>query len=924
MPFPFLSLTSPVPEGFLFEPSPNMSKLRRGAFCLYSADPGLADSLIPPWADKVFGLVVVPGALWEWRSLGPFCYQWSVPQAAIPSLASFVRPYLELIERAHTYDDTAKAQEWETQRAAQDRLFLSRVQLEFRDAMLTADKNLRDTHRYLNQIIEFLPDATLVIDRDKKVVAWNQAMENISGVKKEDIIGKGNFEYAIPFYGERRPILVDLLFLPEEEVSKKYDFVRRDGNTLLGEVFLPRMYGGKGMHLLGSASLLSDQEGNVLGAIETMRDITGRKMGELALRESHARLDAMANNVPGVVFQFYARSDGSLGFYYLSRRASDDLGIEHDVTDPLGFADRIHTDDRERFLASVRNAVKSGEEWGFEGRFIKPSGETVWCQILSSPVLVGSELVFSGVVVDVTDRHRAMEEMQRAKLVAEAASQAQSRFLSNVSHEVRTPLNGIIGFAELIMREQTIENVHAMARTVLHESDILLSLVNELLDQARIESGRMEIECVATDMKDLVETVVKTIQIQAEKKGLQLRLEISSEIPRFLLADRLRVCQVLLNLLNNSVKFTQEGMVALRMGIESREAGRIWVRFEVIDTGTGIPEDKKHMIFERFAQVDAAATRKYGGTGLGLSVSKGLVELMGGRIGFDSSFGKGSTFWFVLPLALCNEEQPALPQPETVPEKKPACGNCPVLLVEDYLPNQEVARMHLESAGYRVEVASNGIEALKACESKEYRLILMDVQMPEMDGFEACRLLRAKPGWTHNAVIVGLTANADEKSRRDCLSAGMDGVVTKPIRREMFLAEVARRLAGAPSEATCTVAGPKSEVSHLPMDYEQAVQEFGGEKELLENVVESFLEIARKQIDDMDGFIEACDAAAVGREAHKIKGASANITAMPLSEAAKVIEQKCKSGDMSGIKEAFAGLKKEVESLGVFAGNGYH
>ena len=163
--------------------------------------------------------------------------------------------------------------------------------------------------------------------------------------------------------------------------------------------------------------------------------------------------------------------------------------------------------------------MESASEWGFEGRFINPSGETIWCQILSSPVLLGGELVFSGVVVDVTDRHRAMEEMQRAKLVAEAADQAQSRFLSNVSPEVRTPLNGIIGFAELMMREQALENVHDMARTVLHESDILLSLVNELLDQARIESGKMEMEHVATDMKDLVETVLKSCGHRPEKKG---------------------------------------------------------------------------------------------------------------------------------------------------------------------------------------------------------------------------------------------------------------------------------------------------------------------------------------------------------------------------------------------------------------------
>ena len=917
MPAALLSLTSPAPAGFAYEPQPKTSRLRRGAFCLYAAEPGLADALIAPLADKVFGLVVVPGDAWAWRPLGPFCYRWSVPAASVPSLAGIAGPYLELIERAHDYDDRAKAQEWETQRAAQDRLFLSRVQLEFRDAMLTADRNLRATHRYLNELIEFLPDATLVLDRDRKVVAWNRAMESLSGVGKGAMVGKGDFEYAIPFYGERRPILVDLLFLPPARIPARYDVVKRDGNTLLAELFLPRMNGGKGMHVLASASRLSDQEGNAIGAIQTMRDITDRKTVELALRESHTRLDAMANNVPGVVFQFYARPDGSLGFYYLSRRAAGALGIGPDTADPLGFVDRIHTDDRERFEASIRHAVQTGEDWGFEGRFISPTGETLWCQILSSPVPVGEELVFSGVVVDVTDRHQAMEEMRRAQLVAEAASQAQSRFLSNVSHEIRTPLNGIVGFAELIMNERDLDAVHTMAHTVLHESDILLSLVNELLDQARIESGRMDIESAATDMHDLVETVVKTIQMHAEKKGLQLEWEVAPEIPRFLMADRLRVCQVLLNLLNNSVKFTQQGVLALRLRVAGRDEGRLWIRFEVTDTGAGIPEDKRHLIFQRFAQVDAAASRKYGGTGLGLSVSKGLVDLMGGRIGFDSTVGVGSTFWFVLPLSMCGEP-PASAHPETAPEKKP-CDSYPVLLVEDYPPNQEVARVHLESAGYRVEVAANGIEAVRACESREFRLILMDVQMPEMDGFEATRLLRAKPGWTRDAVILGLTANADEKSRKDCLANGMDGVVTKPIRREAFLAEVARRLAGAPSEATRRPADAKVEGPPLPMDFDGAVQEFGGDRALLGGVVASFLDIARGQIAAMDGYIAACDAEAVRREAHKIKGAAANLTAMRLAEAARAIEQHRTLGDGSATEELFAGLKNELKSLGEFA-----
>ena len=666
MPAPLLSLTAPPPEGFSFEPSLDISRLRRGVFCLFSDNLSALETLIHPSAQELSGLLIVPGAKWEWKTAGPFCRHWIVPREIIPFLAGLVQPYCELIDRAQRSDDVVKAQEWDAQRAVQDRLFLSRVQIEFRDAMLKAERNLREAHRYLNQIIEFLPDATLVIDRDKKVVAWNKAMEKISGVRKEDMIGKGHFEYALPFYGERRPILVDLLYISDKEIDKKYNFVRREGHFLFAEVFAPKIYAGKGAYLLGSASLLYDQGGNVVGAIESIRDIT--------------------------------------------------------------------------------------------------------------------------------ERHQTMTELENAKKSAEEANEAKSKFLSNVSHEVRTPLNAIIGFAELIINAKDLESARGLANTVIHESDILLSLVNAILDQARIESGKMEIEYVFTDMDDLLGTVLKSVETQAKKKGLDLKLEKSADVPRYLCADRLRICQILLNLMNNSVKFTEQGGVTLSMREERREADNIWVRFEVCDTGPGIPDHKKSLIFERFAQIDLAATRKYGGAGLGLSLARGFVELMGGAIGFDSREGVGSTFWFVIPLQICGELEKAPAGVSAQRESEPLSVGRSILLVEDYIVNQEVARMHLEAAGYKVDIVADGVAALKACESKEYKLILMDIQMPEMDGFETTRRLRAKPGWMTRVAIVGLTANADEKNRKDCLAAGMDGVITKPIRRNTFLAEVARAL----------------------------------------------------------------------------------------------------------------------------------
>jgi CheY-like chemotaxis protein len=252
-------------------------------------------------------------------------------------------------------------------------------------------------------------------------------------------------------------------------------------------------------------------------------------------------------------------------------------------------------------------------------------------------------------------------------------------------------------------------------------------------------------------------------------------------------------------------------------------------------------------------------------------------------------------------------------------EYRPRCSSYPILLVEDYAPNQDVARMHLEGAGYRVEIAEHGALALKLCESKEYSLILMDIQMPEMDGFEATRRLRQRPGWTQTVVILGLSANADEKTRKECLAAGMDGLVTKPLRRASFLAEVARRLADASLEPVAGSAARQTDRADEPMDPEEATREFGGNKALLQMVLARFLNMCRIQLADMQRALSAGDAESLGREAHKIKGASANLTAMRISTAAKALEEKSQSGNLVGAEELLARLIKETEDLDTFA-----
>jgi PAS domain S-box-containing protein len=905
MSFLLLSLTSPTPAGFVFEPNPSMSKLRRSVFCLYSDDPGRMETLIKPLAEKITCLMVQPGAQWEWNAWGPLCYQWVVPPEGVSFLSKLVLPYLELMEKERQYDDRVKAQAWDIQRAAQDRLFLSRVQLEFRDAMLRADQNLRKAHRYLNQVIEFLPDATLVIDRDKKVVAWNKAMEHLTGVRKEDMLGKGNYEYAMPFYGERRPILVDLLTARNNDVEHKYDFVELDGNVAVAEVFVPAAYGGKGAYVQATASLLYDQEGGVLGAIETIRDITDRQRAEMALRESHTQLDAMANNVPGVVFQFYVRDDRSAGFYYISKKAADILGIPRDLKDPLGFASYIHADDRDRFLKIVRDSVRASAAWGFEGRFVKPSGETIWCQVLSNPWVRENELVYSGVVVDVTDRHQAMELLQKAKLAAEEANRTKSEFVANMSHEIRTPLNGIVGLVELALEAVHDEPTKDILSAINRETEVLMGVISDILDFSKIEAGKVTIENINFSLRSVINQLASVMNVRAHQKGVTFSADMDDNVPDCLVGDPGCLRQVFTNLCDNAIKFTLKGRVCVKGTSLKRQGDRVVLRFSVDDTGIGIPREKMGIIFDSFTQADNSTKRKYGGSGLGTTIAKRLVEMMGGRIGVVSEEGRGSSFWFELPYVVAAVSEEA---PESLKVHPPVVsgGNMPVLVAEDYPVNQQIILHLLHAAGYQVDLVENGRQAVEACERKQYGLILLDIQMPEMDGYEAARRIRLMEPYRKTPMLA-MTAHAAKESLDQCLRTGMDDYLTKPLRKQDLFDKLSKWTTTSGKEADVR---PPSNPA-LPLDVEKALNELGGDRVFLNRMVMKFIDVAGKQLNTMRRALDQEDWATLRREAHSLKGGSSSLTADSIATTAAALEQASMSKKVDVCRELLKALEDQ-------------
>ena len=405
---------------------------------------------------------------------------------------------------------------------------------------------------------------------------------------------------------------------------------------------------------------------------------------------------------------------------------------------------------------------------------------------------------------EIEERMRTEAELAAARKVAEEATVAKSIFLANMSHEIRTPMNAIIGITHLLSQRELLDHQRDYFGKLQQAAQHLLSVINDILDFSKIESGKLDVEHRDFELRDVLANIANLIGDKARAKGLVLGFDIDAAVPTALVGDPLRLGQILINYTNNAVKFTARGEIHVRIQLlETISDEQVVLHFAVTDTGIGITEEQEGRLFESFQQADASTTRRYGGTGLGLAISKKLAELMSGTVGFESEPGKGSTFWFTARFGTQREQRSKrqIVPPSRVRTGVPRLSGARILLVEDNELNQDVATGLIAPTGATVDVASNGAIAVQRVREGAYDLVLMDVQMPVMDGLTATRQIRALPG-ADSVPIVAMTANVMKGDRERCEAAGMNDHVGKPIDPDELFSVLLKWLPGRAMEAS--------------------------------------------------------------------------------------------------------------------------
>jgi PAS domain S-box-containing protein len=555
------------------------------------------------------------------------------------------------------------------------------------------------------------------------------------------------------------------------------------------------------IHVCGEVELTANGLPDKLTGL--VLDVDARKRQESALTEARQDLQANAERLRLALDAARAgvfETNFATGTFWCSPEFDEIIGRSLSFEEALGVWPMTHPDDAAKFQAVIDAGQAGSPEAQLEFRIVLPDGSTRWIDSRATLHIGpdGATAALVGLVLDIDERKRQELALVEAERAAQAAAEAKSQFLANMSHEIRTPMNGVMGVLHLLQKETLSEEGRALLAEASNCGRMLAQLLNDVIDFSRIEAGKLELSPEPIDPAGVLDSVVGLLRPNAAAKAIEIRTMVTGA-GSWISADPVRLRQALFNLIGNAVKFTPEGHVEIRLDIAGSGKTRR-LRFEVEDTGVGIPEAVQATLFSRFQQADGSTSRRFGGSGLGLAITRRLAEMMDGAVGFSSREGDGSTFWLELTAPAAEPARASSDAPA------PALEGLKVLLVEDNATNRLVASKMLEAMGITVAMAENGLAGLQAAQDGAYDLILMDVQMPVMDGLEATQAIRVLGGAVATTPIIGLTANALAHQQQAYLDAGMNGVVAKPISPAALIAELSRVMAAAAEGPAAAVA----------------------------------------------------------------------------------------------------------------------
>jgi len=626
------------------------------------------------------------------------------------------------------------------------------------------------------KILNNMLDGFVLQKADGSIVGFNAAAHKILGLSEDELLGRSSIdprwqtfhEDGSPFPGAEHPAMVTLA---TGQILQ---------NVLMG-VACPQ--GDKRWLSINSVPLFDQDVANPSHVVATFHDITESRRLADEVKKAKQRLEL-------------ALKAGGIGIWELNLESAevfrDDqiyamYGISRDAiaNSFKSWSHLLHADDRQRISTELKTAIKTGKDFDTTFRIIRSDGAVRHQRTMARVIHDSNRKATSvtGVAWDITEQVMREENLQVAKEKAEEASRAKSDFLANMSHEIRTPLNGIFGMISLLKDSSLSKAQLEMIQTVESCSEGLLIVLNDVLDLSRIEARRLQIDNTPFDIHQAMQSVVKLLLPQATQKGLPLHFKYDVEVPRIVVGDVARFKQILLNLISNAIKFTEKGEVYLNIGGQALDSQRFQYAIDVRDTGIGISHDNQKKLFQAFSQADSSISRRFGGTGLGLTISASLAEMMGGQLQMESTLGLGSTFSLRLPLTIALESPTLMVPDDQVAQDKWELPGQHILVVEDNKINQIVVTSLLSKMGFTdVDVAEDGLMALQQLELKNYTLIFMDMQMPGMDGLTTTRRIRERI--KRPLMIVAMTANAFDDDRRQCFEAGMDEFLAKPFNRQ--------------------------------------------------------------------------------------------------------------------------------------------